>query len=159
MFENEEILSNSDISFLYDSDFYNSSIIYKLPNISLDNFKTDYLCREDLISSDNYGDTDIGLGLTILSLYELIKDEELTKDKTGTYLISNGLKPFNDVTLFNSSEVSNSQSDIVQKNELTDIDINRVRRPDKEEYVYDKESNTFITPEEMAKRLEASSQS
>lgn len=130
MFVNSQIQSSTtDIASFFSDDFFSSSIIYALPNISTESFIMSYLAREDLIAASHYQISTM-FGLILLSVGATVEKEG---DSVKTV---EGFEPLTEIQLKDLTEVLGSQKVTVEANTLTSRDISTERRPDVKVYKY-----------------------
>lgn len=106
--------SSKDIASLFDSDFYNSAVIYNIPRTSDVSYTMSYLTREDLVSTNLYGESS-QFGLIILTHGQTchMENGDLVRDDL----------PLSVISAKSYSEVEDSLSVSVNSNSLTSQDI------------------------------------
>lgn len=121
--------SNSkDVATLFDSDFYNSAVIYNIPRTSDINVTMSYLTREDLVSKSVYGKSS-QFGLILLTHGQTchMENGNLIRDD----------KPLSVITVKSYPEVEDSLSISVNSNLLTTKSISKTSSEAQEvTYVY-----------------------
>lgn len=97
----------NDVASLFDSDFYNSAVIYNLPKVDTQEYTVTYRTREDLVSLDFYGDV-YQYGLVLLSIGQTChkENDEIVRDIEPLDIIK--LKDYDGLTSYLSTKVTSN---------------------------------------------------
>ena len=107
MFLKQKGSTVNDVALLFDSDFYNSAVIYNLPKAESSEYLMTYRTREDLVAYDFYGDQN-QLGMVLLSIGETChkEGEDIVRDAEPLSKIQ--LKIYSDLTSYLSTKVTSN---------------------------------------------------